>query len=160
MQKYSPPDIRNFAIVGHASCGKTMLSEAMLACSRRHRTHGPHRRRHDRLRLPRQRKTAPNFHPDLAPSHPMDGQKFKIIDTPGYLDFVSEALSALRVADFALVVVHSQHGIGVGTERVWKFATEFGIPKILVVNALDKLNSNFDEALAAAREHFGAGVFP
>jgi len=88
------------------------------------------------------------------------GKKLNILDTPGYLDFISEALSALRVADFALVVVHAQHGIGVGTERVWNHATEFGIPKILVVNAMDKLNSHFDEVLAEARSHYGAGVFP
>jgi elongation factor G len=88
------------------------------------------------------------------------GKKFNILDTPGYLDFISEALSALRVADFALVVVHAQHGVGVGTERVWNYATEFGLPKILVVNAMDKLNSHFDETLAAARNCFGPGVFP
>ena len=69
-------------------------------------------------------------------------------------------VSALRVADFALVVVHAQHGVGVGTERVWNYATEFGLPKILVVNAMDKLNSHFDETLAAARNCFGPGVFP
>ncbi len=88
------------------------------------------------------------------------GKKFNILDTPGYLDFVGEALSALRVADFALVVVHAQHGIGVGTQRVWNYATELGIPKILIVNAMDKMNSHFDEILEAARQQFGAGVFP
>jgi elongation factor G len=87
-------------------------------------------------------------------------KKFNILDTPGYMDFISEALSALRVADFALVVIHAQHGIGVGTERVWHYASEFGLPKILVVNAVDKLNSHFDEVLAAARSNFGPGVFP
>lgn len=88
------------------------------------------------------------------------GKKFNILDTPGYLDFISEALSALRVADFALVVVHAQHGIGVGAERVWNYATDFGIPKILVFNAMDKPNSHFDEVLADARSNFGPGVFP
>ena len=88
------------------------------------------------------------------------GKKLNIIDTPGYLDFLSEALAALRVVDFALVVVHAQHGIGVGTERVWKCATECGIPKVLVVNAMDKPNAHFDEVLAEAREHYGHRVFP
>ena len=88
------------------------------------------------------------------------GKKFNILDTPGYLDFISEALSALRVVDTAVVVVHAQHGVGVGTEQVWKYATDFGIPKILVVNAIDKPNVHFDAVLAAAREHFGPGVFP
>ena len=88
------------------------------------------------------------------------GKKLNVIDTPGYLDFLSESLAALRVADFALVVVHAQHGIGVGTERVWKWATDCAIPKILVVNAMDKPNVHFDRALAAAREHYGHRVFP
>jgi elongation factor G len=83
-----------------------------------------------------------------------------MIDSPGYLDFVGEALSALRVADFALVVIHARDGVGVGTERVWKFATEMGLPKIIVLNAIDKLAGDFDEKLAAIREHYGSGVFP
>ena len=56
-------------------------------------------------------------------------KKLNIIDTPGYLDFMSEALAALRVADFALVIVHAQHGIGVGTERVWNCATVVAFQK-------------------------------
>ena len=88
------------------------------------------------------------------------GKKFNIIDTPGYLDFISEGLGALRVGDFALVVIHANHGIGVGTDKVWKYATQYGIPKIIVINALDKENADFDKALAQARERFGNHVFP
>jgi len=160
MQKFTPQDIRNFAVVGHASCGKTMLCEAMLACS------GVV----NRMGRIEDGSTVSDYHPSekqrlisvqtsLLRAQWM-GKKFNILDTPGYLDFISEALSALRVADFALVVIHAQHGIGVGTERAWHYATEFGLPKILVVNAMDKLNSHFDEALAAARTSFGPGVFP
>src|SRR5580700_8402873 len=160
MRKYEPQDIRNFAVVGHASCGKTMLCEAMLACA------GVI----NRMGRIADGSTVSDYHPSekqrlisvqtsLLRAEWM-GKKFNILDTPGYLDFISEALSALRVADFALVVVHAQHGIGVGTERAWNCATDFGIPKILVVNAMDKLNSHFDEVLAEARSHYGAGVFP
>jgi elongation factor G len=83
-----------------------------------------------------------------------------MIDSPGYLDFVGEALSALRVADLAVVVIHARDGVGVGTERVWNYATELGLPKIIVVNFMDKLNGPFEERLAALREHYGAGIFP
>ena len=160
MQKYSPGDIRNFAIVGHASCGKTMLSEAMLAAAG---VIG-------RMGRIAEGSTVSDYHvseknrqisvqTSLLRAEWM-GKKFNIMDTPGYTDFIGEALSALRVADFALVVIHAQHGIGVGTDRVWKFATEFGIPKLIVINALDKPNAHFEQVLAAAREQFGAGVFP
>ncbi len=87
-------------------------------------------------------------------------KKLNILDTPGYLDFISEALAAVRVADFALVVVHAQHGIGVGTDWVWNCATDCGIPKIIVVNAVDKPNAHFDEVLAGARAQYGPKVFP
>jgi elongation factor G len=87
-------------------------------------------------------------------------QKLNILDTPGYLDFISEALAAVRVADFALVVVHAQHGIGVGTEWVWQCATDCGIPKVIVINAVDKQNAHFDQVLADARAQYGPKVFP
>jgi elongation factor G len=160
MQTDSAKDIRNFAIVGHASCGKTMLSEAMLACSG---VIGRMGRITDGT-------TVSDYHPSEKQRQistqasllhtTWTGKKFNLIDTPGYLDFVGEALSALRVADLALVAVHARDGVGVGTARVWNYATELGIPKIIVVNAVDKLNGRFDEMLAALREHYGAGVFP
>lgn len=155
-----PADLRNFAIVGHASSGKTMLAEAMLACSgvigRMGRiTDGTTVSDYHASEKQRQISTqASLMHTEWL------GKKLNIIDTPGYLDFLSESLAALRVVDFALVVVHAQHGIGVGTERVWNAAGDAGIPKVLVVNAMDKPNASFDAVLADARAHYGHRVFP
>ena len=87
-------------------------------------------------------------------------KKFNILDCPGYADFISESLGALRVSDLALVVVHANHGVGVGTEAVWKCATANGIPKFIVVNAFDKEETDFEKSLAQIREHFGERVFP
>ena len=156
----SAGDLRNFAIVGHASSGKTTLSEAMLACAG---VIG-------RMGNIAQGTTVSDYHVSER-QHQIStqtsllhctwmGKKLNILDTPGYLDFISEALAAVRVADFALVVVHAQHGIGVGTERVWNCATDCGIPKVIVVNAVDKQNAHFDEVLADARAHYGPKVFP
>jgi elongation factor G len=153
-------DIRNVAIVGHASSGKTVLSEAMLASSGAI----------GRMGRIADGSTVSDYHvsekqrqistqTSLLRTTWMD-KKFNIMDTPGYLDFITEALMTLRVADLAIVVVHAQHGIAVGTERVWNYATECGIPKILVVNALDKQNVDFEDILAKARAQFGARVFP
>ncbi len=89
-----------------------------------------------------------------------EGRKFNLMDTPGYLDFMGEALGALRVADLAVVVIHAQHGIGVGTGYVWKYATQFGLPKMIIVNALDKENVDFDALLAQIRARYGERVFP
>src|SRR5438874_1072643 len=147
----SAGDLRNFAIVGHASSGKTTLSEAMLACAG---VIG-------RMGNIAQGTTVSDCHVSEK-QHQIStqtsllhctwmGKKLNLLDTPGYLDFMSEALAAVRVADFALVVVHAQHGIGVGTERVWHCATDCGIPKVIVVNAVDKQNAHFDEVLDVLR---------
>jgi elongation factor G len=128
MQTYSAKDLRNLAIVGHASCGKTILSEAMLACSG---VIGRMGRIADGT-------TVSDYHASEKQRHISTqasllhttwlGKKFNLIDTPGYLDFAGEALGALRVADLALVAVHARDGAGVGTERVWNYATELGLP--------------------------------
>ena len=88
------------------------------------------------------------------------GKKFNILDCPGYVDFISEAMGALRVSDLAVVTVHANHGVGIGTDTVWKCAISNGIPKVIVVNAFDKEETNFDKTLAQLREHFGERVFP
>lgn len=160
MKAYLPQDIRNFAIVGHATSGKTMLSEAMLACA------GVI----NRLGSINNGSTVSDYH-ESERDHRISvhasllhaewqGKKFNIIDTPGYLDFISEGLGALRVGDFALIVVHSNHGVGVGTDQVWRYATTYGIPKMFVINAADKERTDFDAVLAQIRARFGERVFP
>src|SRR5882757_7128415 len=160
MKDYKPGDIRNFAIVGHASSGKTMLSEAMLSCA------GVI----NRMGTIAGGSTVSDYHENeqsrqISVSATLMhlewlGKKFNILDCPGYADFISEGLGALRVGDFALVVVHANHGVGVGTDAVWKYATEDGIPKMIVVNAFDKEETDFDKILAQVRQHFGDRVFP
>src|SRR5438045_2838459 len=86
--------------------------------------------------------------------------KLNIIDTQGYLDFISEALGALRVGVFALVIVHGQHGVYVGTEQVWDYETRYGIAKVIVIIGLDKEEVDFDRVLAQVRGRFGERVFP
>src|SRR6266478_51483 len=160
MKEYKPADIRNFAIVGHASSGKTMLSEAMLACAgviNRMGTIAAGSTVSDYHDSEKQRQisvSASLMHLEWL------GKKFNLLDCPGYADFISEGLGALRVGDFALIVVHANHGVGVGTDAVWKYATEDGIPKMIVVNAFDKEETDFDKILTQVRQHVGDRVFP
>ena len=160
MKNHPPAEIRNFAIVGHASCGKTMLSEAMLRCAgviNRMGKIADGSTVSDYHVSEKQRQisvSASLLHLEWA------GKKFNVIDTPGYLDFISEGLGALRVGDFALVVIDAHHGLGVGTDRVWNYASGYGLPKMIVVNGVDKENGSFDAALKTAQEHFGRHVFP
>jgi elongation factor G len=160
MKTFPSKDIRNFAIVGHASAGKTMLSECMLACAgiiNRLGSVAAGTTLSDYHADEKDRKIS--IHASLLHAEWLD-KKFNLIDTPGYLDFISEGLGALRVADFALVVVNANHGIGVGTDQVWKYATQYGIPKVVVINGLDKEHANFDTALQHIRSRFGDRAFP
>jgi elongation factor G len=160
MKTYPTQDIRNFAIVGHASAGKTTLSECMLVCGgvlNRLGSVNAGSTTSDYHADEKERKIS--IHASLLHTEWL-GKKLNIIDTPGYLDFISEGLAALRVADFAMVVVHAIHGTGVGTEQVWKYATQFGLPKVIVINGLDKEHVNFDVTLQQVRSRFGDRVFP
>lgn len=152
--------IRNFAIVGHRGSGKTLLTEAMLASSGTI----------NRMGSIEQGNTASDYHADEQSRQisihssilHLDwlDRKFNIIDTPGYLDFISEAMGALRVVDFALIVIDAQSGIEVGTEQVWEFAEAYDLPKFIVVNGFDKENVDFEETLTKIRERFGDNIFP
>src|ERR1019366_3834066 len=153
MKEFLPADIRNFAIVGHASSGKTLLSEAMLACAGVINRMGTIAAGstvsdyHDSEKHRQISVSASLLHLEWL------NKKFNVIDCPGYADFISEGLGALRVGDFALVVIHANHGVGVGTDAVWKYATQYGIPKMIVVNAFDKDESDFEKVLGQIREH-------
>jgi elongation factor G len=160
MKTYQASEIRNFAVVGHATSGKTMLCEAMLA------TAGEI----SRMGAIANGSTVSDYHPGeklhqisihATPLHlEWLGRKLNPIDTPGYIDFISEALVALQVGDFALVVVHALHGPALGTDTVWRYATNYGIPKILVVNGCDRENVDPEAMLAKLRSQYGPRVFP
>jgi len=160
MKTYQTSDIRNFAIVGHASSGKTMLSECMLACSgviNRLGSIAAGNTQSDYHQEEKDRKIS--IHASVLHCEWLD-RKFNMIDTPGYLDFISEGLAALRVGDSALVVVNAAHGIGVGTDQVWQYANTYEIPKTLVLNGLDKEHVDFPAAMQQLKSRYGDRVFP
>ncbi len=160
MKVYTPDNIRNFAVVGHQAAGKTMLTEAMLRCAGNIQ----------RLGSIEAGSTVSDYHASEKERQisvhasllhcEWEGRKFNIIDTPGYLDFISEGLGALRVGDFALVAVNANSGAELGTDQVWEYATQYGIPKIIVVNGADRENVDFDGIIADLKDHFGSNVLP
>lgn len=160
MKQFSSSDIRNFAIVGHGASGKTCLAEAMLKLGGEI----------NRIGTIENGSTTSDYHPGeksrqisihSTPLH-MEwmGKKFNLIDTPGYSDFVGEALGALSVVDLAVITIHAVNGVEVCTETMWNQATDLGIPKMLVVNGLDREHVSFDVILTQARKRFGNNVFP
>ena len=160
MKNYAAKDIRNFSVVGHGGSGKTTLSEAMLSRSGKI----------NRIGSIESGTTTSDYHHDehqrqisihSSPLHlEWDDIKFNLIDTPGYLDFIGEAISSLAVVDAAVVVVHAVNGIEVGTEQVWNYASNYKLPKIIVVNGLDREHTQFDQILQQAKSNFGSNVFP
>ena len=160
MKQFLASDIRNFAIVGHGASGKTCLAEAMLKIGGES----------NRLGTIEDGSTTSDYHPGeksrqisihSTPLHMewMD-KKFNMIDTPGYSDFIGEALGALSVVDMAVITIHAVNGVEVCTETMWNHASQLGIPKMLVVNGLDREHTKFDSILEQARKRFGNNVFP
>jgi elongation factor G len=78
--------------------------------------------------------------------------KINIIDTPGFFDFLGEALSGIRAADSALIFVDVLGGVQVGTEKMWHYCEERNLPRIIAINKMDRENANFDEALTQIQE--------
>ena len=160
MKQYATADIRNFSLVGHGASGKTCLSEAMLYCNGQI----------NRMGTIDAGNTVSDYHPVEQKrqisihSTPMvtewNDKKFNLIDTPGYSDFIGEALSSLAVVDMAVVVLSAVNGVEVGTEQVWDHATRNVIPKIIVINGLDREHVNFNQVLKQCKERVGHNVFP
>ncbi len=160
MKKYATADIRNFALVGHGASGKTCLSEAMLYNSKQI----------NRMGTIEDGNTVSDYHPGEQTRQisihatPLVAEwndvKFNFIDTPGYADFIGEALSSLAVVDMAAVVVSAVNGVEVGTEQVWQQSTHNNIPKIIVINGLDREHVDFNNILDQCKERFGHHVFP
>lgn len=87
-------------------------------------------------------------------------KKYNFLDTPGYTDFVGEVISALRVADSAIILVDSVAGLEVGTELAWKYSSQFKLPRFLVINKMERENANFAKALASVQEYVDTRLVP
>jgi elongation factor G len=160
MKDFKTEDIRNVALVGHGSTGKTSLAEAMLFSSGAV----------GRLGRVEDGTTVSDFDPDenkrkisinlsLVPCE-WKGKKLNIIDTPGYADFVGEMKAGLRAADAAVVVVCAASGVEVGTEHSWAFADERSLPRMVVVNRMDRENADFFQTLSRLQSFFGKKCAP
>jgi elongation factor G len=158
--EYASDKIRNVVLLGHSHDGKTMLAEAMLFASGTI----------PRLGAPDQATATMDFEPEEHrrkisinlgvgfAEH--NGYKINILDAPGFFDFAGQVLSGLRVAEGAVVVVGAGAQLAVGTEVAWEQCNRTNKPRIVVVNKLDKENSDFYGAVAAMREVLSPRPFP
>jgi elongation factor G len=155
MKVYHTNEIRNIALTGGAKCGKTTLAEAMLfeggMINRRGSVEDKNTVSDYRpIELERQNSVSASVLYTL-----LDNKKINIIDAPGFDDFTGEVISALRVADTAVMVVSAQNGVEVGTETTWRYANRMQLPVIFVINSLDVELANFDETVRRLKQQFG-----
>ncbi len=160
MKAYTTENIRNLAVIGHGDAGKTQLVASLLhiagATSRWGKVgEGTTVTDHDDDAIERKVSLNNNFaHLEYQDT------KINLIDTPGYAAFVSHARPALRVADCALVVVDGVNGIEVQTEKTWQYANEFLLPRLMIINKLDKERADFGHALDTAASSFARSIVP
>ncbi|HVT05487.1 MAG TPA: elongation factor G [Thermoanaerobaculia bacterium] len=160
MKVYSASEIRNVAVVGHNDTGKTTLVSQLLfnagAATRLGRIEDG--------------TTVTDFESDeIERKHSISaavafaewkGTKINLLDTPGFGIFLMEAKTAMRVADAAAVVVSGVTGVEVTTEKVWKFADEFEMPRLIIVNKLDRERASATRVLEQLQSKFGKNVIP
>jgi elongation factor G len=150
--------VRNVVLVGHGGAGKTSLAEAMLYLSGATKRLGTVDDGHSVLDYePEEIKRKFSINLSLAPVvH--DGVKINVIDTPGYADFVGDAVAGMEAAEMALFVVDAVAGPQVQTERLWKIAGDLGIARAVFINRMDKEHADFDAVMAALDAKFGHRV--
>jgi len=156
----STDKVRNVVLVGHGGAGKTSLAEAMLFLSGATKRLGSVDTGQSTLDYEAEEiKRQFTINLSMAPvMH--DGVKINVIDTPGYADFIADAIAGMEAAEMALFVVDAVAGPQVQTERLWKIAGEMGIARAVFISRLDKEHADFDAALASLRAKFGDRVVP
>src|SRR6266542_4177089 len=152
--------IRNVGIVGHGGVGKTSLVEAMLFAAGAT----------TRLGRVEDGTTTTDFDPDEIKRKislntavafcDYKGHRLNLVDTPGYGDFVADARAGLRVVSTAVVVVDAVAGAKVQTEKVWKFANEYGLPRVVVINRLDRERADFFRTLESLQKRLKGRLCP
>ena len=160
MKVYDARSIRNVALVGHGGCGKTQLASAMLFVAGAV----------NRLGKVDDGTTVTDFDDEeIARTHTLSSSlahlewqqiKVNIVDTPGFANFITDARAAMRVVEVALVVVDAVAGVEVQTEKLWALADTFRLPRLVVLNRLDRDRASLERSLDALRRHCGRGIVP
>ena len=160
MANLSVSGVRNVALVGHHGAGKTTLAEALLAATGTISRQGSVEKGNTVCDTePEAVNRQLSISLAVAP-FVLDGIKVNVLDTPGYPDFECDVLAALRAADLAVLVVSATDGVQPQTLETWQAAAALGLPRVVVVNKLDRERADFDSALEQVRAAFGAGVAP
>ena len=152
--------LRNVALLSHSGAGKTTLCEAALfgagAVTRQGRIEDGNTVSDYE---PEEIKRGGSIQTTLIAAV-TDGGKVNFLDTPGYDDFQGEVVSALRVVEGAAILVAAPSGVDVGTERAWNMCEAASLPRIIVINKMDRENADFNRNVADIQASFGRQCVP
>ncbi len=160
MAQFGLENIRNLALVAHNGAGKTSLAEAILfdakVINRLGKvSDGSTTSDYD----PTEQKRSMSISLSMLP-YVWQGNKINLMDTPGYPDFIGEVKSAIRVSEGAVVVVCAVSGVEVGTEQVWSYCNGNNLPRLIVVNRMDRENADFTKIVEQIQSKFGRKCLP
>ncbi|GAB4408145.1 MAG: elongation factor G [Thermodesulfovibrionales bacterium] len=160
MANFDVNRIRNVAVIAHGGAGKTSLTESMLFVSGAI----------DRLGSVDSGTTTTDFESEeierritISSSIAFcnwNGHRVNLIDTPGFINFIEDTRGCLRAVDGAVVIVSAISGVKAETEKIWKYACEYEIPRIVFINKMDKENANFQRAIAEIEKSFETEAIP
>ena len=160
MKVYDAANIRNVALVGHSASGKTQLTSAALFDSGAVNRFG---------KVDEGTTITDYDDEEIARKHTLSAglayaewnkTKINFIDTPGIANFLADARAALRVADTAILVVDAVSGVQVQTEKTWQAADEAGLPRLVVVNRLDRERASLERTLTSIHAALSRTVVP
>lgn len=160
MSNFEVAKIRNVAVIAHGGAGKTSLVEAILFNSGMT----------DRIGNVQDGTTVTDYEPEeierkititsaLAFCN-WDKHRVNLIDTPGFINFIEDTKGCLRVVDGAVIIASGLSGVKAETEKVWKYACEYEIPRIIFINKMDKESANFEMALSELEKSFDTEAIP
>jgi len=151
---------RNIGIIAHIDAGKTTTTERILFYSGSlHKMGEVHEGTAFMDYMDQERERGITI-TSAATTCYWHGHQINIIDTPGHVDFTAEVQRSLRVLDGAVAVFCAVAGVEPQSETVWRQADQFGVPRIVYINKMDRIGADFEKAVESIREILGANPVP
>ena len=157
---FSLEKTRNIGIMAHIDAGKTTTTERILYYSGRIHKIGETHEGNTQMDWMAQEKERGITITSAATTAQWKGYRVNIIDTPGHVDFTVEVERSLRVLDGAVTVLDAQSGVEPQTETVWRQASNYGVPRIVFVNKMDKIGADFLYSCKTLHERLQANAHP
>ncbi|MFS9206559.1 elongation factor G [Streptococcus mitis] len=159
-REFSLEKTRNIGIMAHVDAGKTTTTERILYYTGKIHKIGETHEGASQMDWMEQEQERGITITSAATTAQWDNHRVNIIDTPGHVDFTIEVQRSLRVLDGAVTVLDSQSGVEPQTETVWRQATEYGVPRIVFANKMDKIGADFLYSVSTLHDRLQANAHP